>query len=195
MGHLKKILPALIVGCAFSGLCSATVMLDFDTLATGSDIVNNPLSTADGTITASASGGNLFLTNGSAGGMVGNVLRFDESSDGEYGQLAFDYSVSSLSFLYAGFLSGAFTAQVLDASFNIVDSFYDSYTDDDTPGGPITLSGSDIHYFRFFDGPGGLSFAGVDDLQITAALVPEPGTLSLLTLGLIGLAWSRKKIV
>ena len=188
----KKILITLAMFISITGVSHAAVVLDFDSVATGSDIVNNPLVTAEGTITASSTGGNLYVTSGASGGFTGNGLRFDETVDGQYAQLAFDYDVSSVQFLYAGFLSGYFTAQALDASFNIVDSFFDGDTNNDTPGGPIVLSGSNIRYFRFFDGPGGASFAGVDDLVITSA-VPEPSTVVLFTLGLLGLGFMHRR--
>ncbi|MDH5180915.1 MAG: PEP-CTERM sorting domain-containing protein [Gammaproteobacteria bacterium] len=190
---MKKYLLILVACFGFSSVSQAVVVLDFDSLATGSDITNNPLVTADGTITSSATSGNLYITSGAGGGMTGNALRFDETVDGGYAQLAFNYDVGSISFLYAGFLSGYFNAQILDSSFNVIDSFFDGNTNDDLPGGPVVLSGSNIRYFRFFDGPGGASFAGVDDLVITAAGVPEPTTLALLGLGLFGVAFSRKK--
>lgn len=192
MQIIKKVLLALVATFGISGVCQALVMLDFDSVATGSDIIINPLVTADGTITASSSGGSLYLTSGSSGGMTGDVLRFDESVDSEYAQLAFDYDVSAIDFLFAGFISGSFTGQALDAGFNLVDSFFDGNTDNDLPGS-ASLSGSGIRYFRFFDGPDGLSFAGVDDVFITATAVPEPPALALMALGIIGIGLSRRK--
>ena len=193
MHHIKKLFLTLIFTFGITGVSHAVVVLDFDTVATGSDIANNALVTADGTITASSTGGTLYIADGASGGMTGDVLRFDEGSDGQYAQLAFDYDVGSIDFLFAGFLSGSFTAQALDASFSIVDSFFDGDTNNDLPGS-ASLSGSGIRYFRFFDGPGGLSFAGVDDLVITAASsVPAPPALLLMALGLIGIGVSRRK--
>jgi len=194
MKSLLKPFLGVLLYLGLSGISHAVVILDFDTLPTGSDIINNPLVTADGTITASSSGGSLYLADGASGGLNGDVLRFDEAVDGDYGQLAFDYDVSSISFMYAGFLSGVITVQVLDAGLSVVDSFFDGDTNDDLPGGPVVLSGSNIRYFRFFDGPGGLSFVGVDDLIITAgSSVPEPTTLALLMMGLAGLGLGRKR--
>lgn len=192
MRRTKRILLAFLASFFVTGVSHAVVILDFDSPATGSTITSVPLVTADGTITASATSGSLYVTSGAGGGFTGNALRFDETFDGGYGQLAFDYNVSSISFLYAGFLSGFFTGQALDASFNVIDSFFDGDTNNDLPGGPVILSGAGIRYFRFFDGPGGASFAGVDNVQITAA-VPEPSIVALMAMGLFGLGWARKK--
>ena len=54
------------------------------------------------------------------------------------------------------------------------------------------LSG-DIRYFRFFDGPGGASFVGIDNVEITAASVPEPSTLAILSIGLLGFGMMRQR--
>jgi len=193
MNNMMKILLIITICFGLSGVSNATVILDFDSATTGSDIIASPLVTADGTITASASNGTLSYLGG--GGFRGNGFRFAESTDGGFAQLAFDYDVTSVTFLFAGFLSGVFTGEVLDAAFNVIDTFFDDDTSNDRPGGPIMLSGADIRYFRFSDSPGGLSFAGVDDITIEAATVSEPSTLALFALALIGFMVSRKKVL
>jgi len=193
---MKKINKALIAAVAcfgISGVASATtITLDFDTATTGLNIVGSPLTTSAGTITASASGSSSILLS-TGGGFSGNGLRHNEDSDGDYAQLAFDFDVSSVTFLFAGFQSGAFLGEVLDSSFSVLDSFADSDTNADLPGGPVTLLGSGIRYFRFSDSPFGGSFSGVDDVEIVTAAIPEPATLALMGLGLAGIGFSRKK--
>ena len=193
MRNINNALIAIVACFGISGVSNATVItLDFDTAATGSNITSSPLSTSAGTITASASGGSMYLSTGGSGGFSGNGLRHDQNSNSDFAQLAFDFDVSSVSFLYAGFLSGYFYGEVLDSSFSVLDTFTDFDTNNDLPGGPVTLSGLDIRYFRFSDTQAGLSFSGVDNVQI-ATSVPEPTTLALMGLGLAGIGFRRKK--
>ena len=116
-----------------------------------------------------------------------------QSRGSPYGQLAFSFDVSSIAFNFYGLLTGAFTAQALDSSLNIVDSFFDSDTSLDNPGGPITLSGSGIRYLRFGDFPNGGEESGIDNVVIEtpATTVPEPATL-LLFGGALSLAGLRR---
>lgn len=165
---------------------AATITLDFETPATGMSIAIAPLVTSAGTITATASGGIVDVMG--YGGAITHLLRHNQSlDDSDYGQLAFDFDVASISFLYAGLTDGAFTAEALDASLTVVDSFVDSDTADNNPfGGPVTLSGAGIRYLRFGDYPSsGFTLVGVDNVVIST---PEPGILLLLAsaLGLAG---------
>lgn len=113
------------------------------------------------------------------------------ASERQYGQLAFGFGVSSITFYWSGRIGGVFTAQALDSGLNVVASFFDGDTSGDLPGGPTTLSGPDIRYLRFGDYPGGALQVTLDDIQIDP--VPEPGTLLLLGGGLLGLTRVRRR--
>ena len=174
-----------------SGASATTITLDFDTAATGLNIVSSPLSTSAGTITASASGSSSISVD-TGGGFTGNGLRHNQNTDNDFAQLAFDFDATSVTFNYVGLLSGAFTAQILDSAVTVLGSFTDNDTDDDLPGGPTTLSGSGIRFFRFSDSPSAsLTLSGVDNVQIA---VPIPTTIALVGLGLAGLGYRRKQI-
>ncbi|WP_135506343.1 hypothetical protein [Roseovarius aestuariivivens] len=174
---------------------ASTVTLDFDTAATGSNIVSDgSVSTSLGTVSLSCTGTCLNLTSNGGNGF----LRHNQGTDADFAELTFGFSATSLSLVYAGDISGVFTAQAIDRNGNVVDSFFDDNTvgalGDDVPGGTVNLFGTDIVAFRFFDGPGGLSFASIDDLAITVAPIPLPTGLPLLAGGfmLLGLLRRRK---
>lgn len=124
--------------------------------------------------------------------MSGQSLEHQQDREGDYAQLAFDFDVSSITFLYAGNVLGQFLAQVLDASLGVLDAYYDADTELDLPGGPVTLSGVGIRYFRFLDPDFYYGWAVIDDVPITVA-VPEPATLALFGLGLAGIGAVRRK--
>ena len=188
---IRQILLAPVVAAAlWAGTANATVVtLDFDSVATGSDIINNPLVTAAGTITASATGNSSIFLAAFPGG-TGDGLRHSQSVDSDYALLSFDFDATSVSFLYAGFTSGDFLGEILDAGMNVIGSFFDDDTNNDLPGGPVTLSAAGIRYFRFLDSPSSGTQSGVDNVVIT---VPEPAGISLLGLGLLGLAAARRR--
>ena len=210
MKTIHRALITLVACLGITGIANATVVtLDFDTAATGLNIVSTPLSTTAGTITASTSGGPISVDDGTPEGYTGNVLRHSQSVDSDFAQLAFDFNASSVTFLYGGYTAGAFLAEILDASLNVLDSFFDDDTINDSPGGPVTLSGSGIRYFRFSDTPSAGSYSDVDNVQIQVSVAepttsgvdneqsqvsaPEPTTLALIGLGLAGIGYQRRR--
>lgn len=188
---LKKLLLTAAGALACCGTANATITLDFDTPATGSNIITTPFVTTEGTITASASEGSSLSLSVFPGGS-GNGLRHSQTTDSSFAQLAFDFDVTSVTFLFAGFTAGDFSAQLLDSALNVLDSFFDDDTNSDLPGGPVTLSGSGARFFRFLDSPSGGIASGVDNVSIETA-VPAPPILALMGLGLVGLGYRRSK--
>lgn len=186
---MTGLVAALAIGTVEAGF----ITLDFETAATGRDLPTSPLLTSLGTIATSVSGGMLWTPDISSNtGMSGYSLEHQQSMEPDFAQLAFDFDVSSITFLYAGDVLGQFLAQALDASLAVVDSYFDPDTANDLPGGPVTLSGAGIRYFRFYDPDFYYGWAVVDDMTITGA-VPEPTTLALFTLGLSGMGVLRRK--
>jgi hypothetical protein len=126
---------------------AGAIVLDFETAATGAAILSEPFVTPDGTITATAVGGQLFIlpSNGT------HILLHDQSDDNapDFGELAFDFDVSSITFNFDGFSAGEILAEVLDAELNVLDTFFDPDTSDDHPGGPVTGQGRASGIFDF----------------------------------------------
>ncbi|MEO9573391.1 MAG: hypothetical protein ABJ263_01070 [Tateyamaria sp.] len=161
--------------------------MDFLTPGTGSTLATTPLTTTAGTITASAIDGLLF-TSTSPGSAY--LAHRQGGSDSDFGQLAFDFDVTQISFGYFPD-TGGILAQVLDASFNVLDTFTDSDT------GTVetaVLNGAAIRYFRWSDQPGGGSFSGLTSMALTAApaAVPLPAGLPLLGAGFLCLFTLRR---
>lgn len=148
-------------------LDSPAFLLDFETAATGADIVTTPLVAPEGTVTATAGGGQLVVLNGAGG--TGRILLHDQSIEGDYGQLAFDFEVSSITFNYDGFTAGEMLVEVLDANLNVLDTFFDPDTDFDFPGGPVTLSAPAIRYLRWGDTEPSKVSAGLDNVSVSVA--------------------------
>jgi hypothetical protein len=148
-------------------LDSPAFLLDFETAATGADIVATPLVVPEGTVTATAEGGQLLVLNGAGG--TGRILLHDQSIEGDYGQLAFDFEVSSITFNYDGFSAGEMLVEVLGADLNVLGTFFDPDTDFDFPGGPVTLSAPAIRYLRWGDTEPSKVSAGLDNVSVSVA--------------------------
>ena len=192
---VKLAAAGMIVGAATAQ--AAVVTLDFDTAATGSNLIASPLVTAAGTVTLSGSG--LFSYISAVPG-AGRSLYYSQSgSDANRALLSFDFDLASVTFDYLGYSIGAFLAEALDINGNVVASFTDSETGCAAcfDGQNVVLKGVGIRAFRFADTPGTTNEAAVDNLRLDVPALgnpaPEPGTLALLGLGLAGFVVNRRR--
>lgn len=110
-------------------------------------------------------------------GSVGNHLVSETYGDSTQRSLnegsgfVFNFDVDSVSFLY-GSGAGPFYADVRDESGNIIDSFYQADAGAGQPAGPITLSGSNIRSFHFYDPSSSSNLAMIDNILITTSASP-----------------------
>ena len=192
MARLGLICSALALAAAQPALADP-VTLDFDSVATGSALLSTPLVTSLGTITASSTNSNLDLVADPTTGLSGKFLYHGQLFDSGYAHLAFDFDVSEIAFKWTGYGAGVLSALALNASFNFADSFFDNDTGADGPGRARRSCPAPASVIcRFGDFPGGSGQSGIDDVVIHS--VPEPATLALAGLSLLGLAASRRRL-
>jgi hypothetical protein len=178
---------------------ASTISINFNTPTTGLNILTTPLVTSAGLVTATASGTSTLQLL-ALGGLDNHLVHVQSDGDADYAQLAFSFDVFSIQFRYEGNGGGAFTGRALDASLNVLATFFDPDTNPD-PSGPVTITSSTaIRFFRFADTPGDTVTVGIDDVVLdttdpsTAETVPEPATVVLLGGSLLaGIARRRRR--
>lgn len=193
--RLKQALQASAAAAMLAAASQANALLisiDFDTAATGSNLIAAPLVTTAGTVTATALGGSLVYQQTT----TGQGVRHIQSTDSDRGLLSFDFDVSSIGFDYAGHAAGAFLAEALDFNGNVLATFADGSTSCDATicfDGHVLLSAAGIRAMRFADAPSTFSFSVIDNVVLNAAAVPAPTPLALAGLGLLALAAQRRR--
>lgn len=167
---------------------AASIFLDADTVATGSELNVSPLMTAFGQINFA---GEIRATTSDddfvAAGSLGNVFDIDNATD--EAEFLFGFDVSSISFIFGG-NSGVFNVFAFDISNNIVDSLLTTTGDGDSAG-PITLVGNGIRRLLIQD-PGN-NFAAIDNVNIEVSAVPLPAAAWLFGSALLGFIGFTKR--
>ena len=190
----KRILMGLFISFLIlvGGQTHAMVItLDADTAATGANLASSPLVTAAGEIGFT---GRIHPSPGSdpdfiAVGASGNNFNIGGTSGSATpGVLSFEFDVFSLDFIFGG-NGGSAYFEARDIGGYVVDSFTQESTENGQFAGPLTLAGAGIRSLVWYDSPG-WNFLGIDNLTITTE-VPEPGTMMLMLLGLMGLSVAR----
>lgn len=187
-----KMLKSALAGLALSvsGLANAgLIYLDMDTAETGANLGTSPLVTSEGTVTfsgdfrANSCSDDEFIAAGASGGCL---------NGGNGAELIFDFAVSNFEFIYGGNI-GNITVTAFNLQNIIVDTFFQADTYTGQPAGPVSLSGNDIYKITWNDTSG--SYAVLDNINITTSSIPEPSTLAIFALGMIGLTSRRSKVV
>jgi hypothetical protein len=183
-----KTITGILLLLAFSTASGATIYLDADTAATGSQLATTPLVTSLGRVSffgEVASIGDPEMRNAGSAGNVFDIV------NGGPATMTFTFDVSSISFVFGG-NSGIFDIKAYDINGVVVDSYYQSDTFGGAFAGPLSLSGAGIRQISWVD-PGN-SFSAIDNVYITSA-VPVPAAVWLFasSLGLLG--WKRRKPV
>jgi len=192
---MKKIVCLFV--CLFVGAANATPMtssaefdagstlIDFDTLATGI-AVNNQYSglglTISGTAGNDGTGASTTVVTSSWDPIyIGNL------SNAWDGSVIFDFSFGISQFGLELIDALPSYISVYDSANNLIESLTTTISGDNVFTGIDT--GSTLFTRAIVSG----SFYAVDDVQFSAASVPEPATFALLGLGLAGIGFSRKK--
>lgn len=107
------------------------------------------------------------------------------------GAVNFDSIVNSIDLTWATSLSGIdFYATAFDSSNNIIDSFFFDGGLSSNTFGVVSLAGPGITRLEYHDSG---SSVAIDTLTFNASSVPEPATLALLGLGVVGIGYTRRK--
>lgn len=200
-GHQVKQFSVGLAALSLLGISmsaeAATIVLDGDSAATGSLLSSQALVTSAGTVSLVQNGNFEFITTISdvdfvAAGAVGNQFDIIFGSDAAP-LLAFDFDVSEISFIYGG-NGGGILVEALDINGLVIDSFLQADTGPGQPAGPATLSGAGIRGLRWNDTDSGGTYAALDNIVLTTVTaVPEPGTIGLMALGLVGLGFASRR--
>ena len=185
-----SVFPVFLMLIAVPAVRAGTVTLDFETPATGSQLISSPLFTSIGKITLSNA------TDIGVYGPTGKGVRHSLSANPGVARFDFDFNVSSITFDFNGYGGGVFTAQVLDGLNAVINSYFDPSTRCASTcfDGHVTLAGSGIKAMIFADWPGGIDQSFVDNMTIVGG-VPEPASIVLFSAGLlavVGLQWRKR---
>ena len=180
---------SMLMSLSIGSANASVILLDADTVATGSTLASTLLTTSLGAITFNGEIRGTADSDLIAAGSTGNM--FDILNSTSEAALSFGFDATSISFIFGG-NSGVFNILAKDISGNTVDSFFTDNTGNGAFAGPLTLSGTGIRSLYWTDP--GYNFAAIDNVSITGtSSVPEPMSIALLGLGLAGLSFSRKR--
>jgi len=187
----------LILAFTANSFAVPSFTLDADTPATGSLLISQPLVTSYGNITFigelnPANWDPDFIAAGASGDAF-DILNPDASANAQTAELLFGFDVLSLMFSYGG-NAGNITIEARDKDGGVVDSFYQADTMDGQPAGPITLSGTGIRSLYWTDTVEDMSYAALDNIEVTAsAVIPSPSAAILTGIGVSFVGWLRKR--
>jgi len=192
-GIVGMLLMVLLTCCA-SGMAEAAVFIDFDTAPltpdTSGGAYTHTLSTAYGDIVFGGRiwnylDGELFPDHTTGGGY------FLKNTVGESKvTMIFDFDVASIDLWWVGISGATFNGAVYDASGDSLEGGSDSADGKWTH--VFTSPGTPIRSIAFW---GDNNKIAVDDITITplCEVIPEPASVALLGLGLVGVARLRRR--
>jgi hypothetical protein len=172
------LLPLAAAFAVFAGVTTthaAVIPIDFDTAATGSNLLTTPLVTPAGTVTLSPSGYFSFIKKVPGAGQ--SLLYQQYGDNANRGLLSFSFDVASVTFDYLGYSIGDITVEALDSSGNVVDSFTQVGTHCSTcfDGQNIVLEGAGIRALRFADTSATSNEVALDNVRIDVPTLGATG--------------------
>lgn len=153
------LLLTLLVSLPSKEAISATILLNANTPATGSNLEISPLNTPYGTITYS-------------GWVDGGEFVHDHAYTPHlpYSEFTFSFDVNSITWTFSDSWTGDYYATALDKNGDTVGTYYSPVT----IVTPVTITGSGIRKFNFTSNNSGWSTADDIVLVTSAPIVPEP---------------------
>lgn len=181
-----------------TGVSAPNVVENFEGVTTVTSVSDQFARSGLSIQTLNGKGASLVQCNSLDTGVSGNFLYVGVAlpCSGNLGKdgvsIKFSNAVSELSWTgFTSFQNGSFTVSALNKGLVVSSSIFDS--SNTFRNRTVLLKDSVFDELRIVESTGGLQYMGIDNMAWKTAVVPLPGTLPLLAIGVLGLGAIRRR--